>query len=122
MRPGVPKHHPPDTIFTGGRILTFDDGATTCEAIAVAGNCVAAVGSEQDVLALAGAATSVIPLRGRTVIPGIVDAHAHMEREGLKQVRISLAGLKSVTEVLERIAAEARGRPKGQWIVTMPVG
>jgi predicted amidohydrolase YtcJ len=118
----MPKRQPADTILTGGRVLTFDDAFSVGEAIAITGECIAAVGSDQDVLALAGPTTAVIPLRQRTVIPGIVDAHAHMEREGLKQLRVSLAGLKSVAEVLERIASEARRRPKGQWIVTMPVG
>ena len=87
-----------DTIFTGGRVLTFDDASSVGEAVAVTGECVTAVGSDRDVLALAGPTTVVIPLRQRTVIPGIVDAHAHMEREGLKQLRISLAGL----EICER--------------------
>ena len=74
-------------------------------------------------LALAGPElASSIPLSGRTVIPGIIDAHAHMEREGLKQLRLSLAGLATVREILDRIAAEAARTPKGQWIVTMPVG
>jgi predicted amidohydrolase YtcJ len=113
---------PPDTILAGGRVLSFDDALSVGEAIAISGNCIAAVGSEADVRALAGPKTVVIPLRGHTVLPGIVDAHAHMEREGLKQLRLSLAGLGTVGEILERIAAEARGRPKGTWIVTMPVG
>jgi hypothetical protein len=118
----LPKRQPPDTIFTGGRILTFDDAFSIGEAIAITAERIAAVGSDQDVLALAGPTTAVIPLRRRTVIPGIVDAHAHMEREGLKQLRLSLAGLRTVREILERIAAEAQRRPKGHWIVTMPVG
>ena len=118
----MPKRHPPDTIFTGGRILTFDDASSIGEAIALTGGCIAAAGSDRDVLALAGPTTAVIPLGRRTVIPGIVDAHAHMEREGLKQLRVSLAGLRSVKEVLERIATEAQRRRKGEWIVTMPVG
>jgi len=118
----VPERPHPDTIFTGGRVLTFDDASSVHQAIAVTGSRITAVGRDQDVLALAGPTSNVIPLNGRTVIPGIVDAHAHMEREGLKQLRISLAGLRTVAEILARIAAEAKRRPKGQWIVTMPVG
>ena len=102
--------------------MTFDDASTVDEAIAVAGDRIALVGSDESVLALAGPKARVISLSGRTVIPGIIDAHAHMEREGLKQFRLSLAGLTTVREVLARIAAEAARTPKGQWIVTMPVG
>ena len=118
----MPECHYPDKIFAGGRVLTFDGVSSVHQAIAVTGNRIAAVGSDHAMLALAGPHTVVIPLRGRPVIPGIVDAHAHMEREGLKQLRMSLAGLRSVREILGRIAAEAARRPKGQWIVTMPVG
>ena len=64
----------------------------------------------------------MIPLHGRTVIPGIVDAHAHMEREGLKQLRISLAGLRTVGRNSRAHRRGSARRPKGRWIVTMPVG
>jgi predicted amidohydrolase YtcJ len=112
----------PDTILVGGRVLTFDDAASVREAIALTADRIAAVGTDRELLALAGPQTNVIQLRGRTVIPGIVDAHAHMEREGLKRLRLSLAGLRSVRAILERIGVEARHRPKGEWIVTMPIG
>ena len=111
-----------DTVFTSGRVLSFDDASTVADAIAVTGDRIAGVGSDKSVLALAGPETRVVALSGRTVIPGIIDAHAHMEREGLKQLRLSLAGLATVREILDRIAAEAARTPKGQWIVTMPVG
>jgi predicted amidohydrolase YtcJ len=109
-------------VFTGGRVLTFDDASTVAQALAVAANRIVAVGSDESVLALAGPRSRKIPLAGRTMIPGIIDAHAHMEREGLKQLRLSLAGLQTVKEVLGRISEEAVRTPKGQWIVTMPVG
>jgi predicted amidohydrolase YtcJ len=118
----VPAPPSADTVFSGGRVLTFDGASTVAEAIAVAGDRIAAVGSDESALSLAGPQCRVIPLSGRTVIPGIVDAHAHMEREGLKQLRLSLAGLTTVQDVLARIATEAARTPKGQWIVTMPVG
>ena len=55
-------------------------------------------------------------------MPGIVDAHAHLEREGLKGQRISLQGLRSIGEILNVIRAAAARTPKGEWIATMPVG
>jgi len=59
---------------------------------------------------------------GQAVIPGVVDAHAHMEREGLKALRLSLTGARSITEILDRIASATQSTPTGDWIVTMPVG
>jgi predicted amidohydrolase YtcJ len=111
-----------DTVFTGGRVLTFDDRSAVAAGVAIAGDRIVAVGSDESVLAVAGPQSRVIPLAGRTMIPGIIDAHAHMEREGLKQLRLSLAGLRTVNDILARIAEEAARTPKGQWIVTMPVG
>jgi predicted amidohydrolase YtcJ len=81
-----------------------------------------AVGSNRDVLALAGPETVNIDLRGRTCIPGIIDIHAHMDREGLKRIYPSLEGAKSIEDILAVIREHAgRARP-GEWITTMPVG
>ncbi len=64
----------------------------------------------------------MIDVDGACVIPGFNDAHAHMEREGLKQQRLSLAGAKSVSDILARVSAAASKAQAGDWIVTMPVG
>jgi len=56
------------------------------------------------------------------IIPGFNDTHAHMDTEGLKLARPSLAGARSVADVAARIAALACERPAGSWIVTLPVG
>ena len=86
------------------------------------GERIAAVGSADEIAALRGPKTRSIESLGHTVMPGIVDAHAHLEREGLKARRLSLTGLRSVGDVLTAIrAAAARAQP-GEWIVTMPVG
>lgn len=111
-----------DLVLTGGRVLTMEPGAAPAQAVAVAGERIAAVGSDEEILALAGPRTRRIDLEGRTVVPGIIDAHAHMEREGLKTLRPSLAHARSIADVLEVVRREAQRRPEGEWIVTMPVG
>ena len=70
-----------DLILHNGKILTVDNNFSTAEAIAVRGNQISAVGSNQDVLKLAGAGTTVIDLKGRTVIPGLIDTHRHIHGE-----------------------------------------
>jgi predicted amidohydrolase YtcJ len=110
------------TLLAGGRVLTLDARSSVHEALAVAGDRVVAVGSRAEVTRAAPRPARVIELRGATVVPGLIDAHAHMEREGLKRLRLSLAGARSVGEVLDRIGGEARRRPKGDWIVTLPIG
>jgi predicted amidohydrolase YtcJ len=69
-----------------------------------------------------GPRARVIDLRGATVIPGLVDAHAHMDREGLKLIYPSLAGCRSIADIQRVVRQEAAARPRGEWIVTMPVG
>ncbi|MFT4268554.1 MAG: amidohydrolase [Xenophilus sp.] len=111
-----------DLILTGGQVLTMEPGAAPAQALAVAQGRILAAGTDAEVLATAGPATRRIALDGATVIPGIIDAHAHMEREGLKTLRPSLAHAKSIAEVLDVVRREARRLPAGAWIITMPVG
>lgn len=96
--------------------------APIAEALAIRGERLLAVGTNAAIGACRGPATRTLDLRGRTVIPGLIDAHAHLDREGLKTLFPSLAGIRGIAELQKRIAAEARRRPPGSWIVTMPLG
>lgn len=118
----APSHAMASIILRGGQVVTLDQNRSTHTAIAVRDGRILAVGGNEEIGAMAGPKTRIIDLDGQTVIPGFNDAHAHMEREGLKGMRLSLAGARSVEEITARIAATARQRPAGEWIVTMPVG
>ncbi len=111
-----------DMVLHNGKIITVDPLNSIQQAIAIRGDRILAVGSDAEVLALAGAGAASVNLRGHTVIPGIVDIHAHLDREGLKSIYPSLAGLNSVARILERIRELAAEKASGEWIVTMPVG
>ena len=67
-----------DLILHHGKIVTVDGNFSIAEAVAISGNKILAVGSSADILKLAGPATQVIDLKGRTVVPGLVDTHRHM--------------------------------------------
>ena len=90
--------------------------------VAVARGAVLAVGSDDELAQMKGQGTLVINAGGRTVIPGMTDGHAHMDREGLKESLPSLAGAHSISDIQAIIARLAAATPKGEWIVTMPVG
>jgi len=111
-----------DWTFLNGRILTLDRRRPPATALAVAGGRVAAVGGGSDVRAWRGRRTRVVDLKGATVVPGLVDAHAHLDREGLKSICPSLAGCSSLPALQARLRRLAAARPPGQWLVTMPLG
>ncbi|RYY83196.1 MAG: amidohydrolase, partial [Comamonadaceae bacterium] len=110
-----------DRILRGGKVLTLA-GGRIAQAVAIRGDAVVAVGTDRDVSALAGPATAITELAGRTLMPGLIDGHAHADREGLKGLLPSLSGCRSVAAVVERIRGIAAGTPKARWIVTMPLG
>ncbi len=113
---------PASIVLRGGNVLTLDGQGRTVTSVAVRGDRIAAVGDDATIAPLIGPATEIVELDGRTVIPGFNDAHAHMDREGLKLRRLSLTGCRSVADILARIASAAKSRKAGEWIVTMPVG
>ena len=113
---------PADSVLNNGKIITVDAASTIAQAIAIRGDRIVAVGSDIAMTAHVGRSTRVINLGGRNVIPGLVDAHAHMDREGLREVFPSLGPVRSIRDIQERIAEIARGRQPGEWIVTMPIG
>jgi len=111
-----------DLILHSGTVITVDSAGRVAEAVAVADDRIVAVGGNTEVRALAHGYTCLIDLGGRAVVPGLVDAHAHMDREGLKAVCPSLAGAASIDDVLQRVEALVRATAPGEWIVTMPLG
>ena len=69
---------PADLILRNGKVLTVDANFTIALAVAVRGNQIAAVGTDEAVMRLQGPNSRVIDLKGRTVIPGLIDTHRHM--------------------------------------------
>jgi len=71
------QQKPADLILHNGKVLTVDSKFSIAQALAVTGNTITAVGSSEDVMKLAGPNTQVIDLKGRTVVPGLLDTHLH---------------------------------------------
>ncbi len=111
-----PASAPADLIITNARVYTADETRPLAEAFAVRDGRVIFVGSRQEADALKGANTRVIDAAGKTVIPGMVDAHAHFG--GLAQTlrSVDLVGTRSYDEVIARVIERAKNTPKGSWI------
>ncbi len=112
-----------DLILRGGKVVTVDSRFRLASAFAVKDGRFIAVGDDAAISALAGEGTRVVEAAGRAVVPGLIDGHAHMDREGLKAlIYPSLAGCASIADIQDRIRALAQAARPGEWIVTMPVG
>ena len=105
-----------DLILTNARIYTVNDGHPIAGALAVRDGLVQFVGSEREALAFRGPNTRIVDGGGHVVIPGMVDAHAHLLNLGFTLRQVSLVGTKSYDEVVARVVARAREVPAGQWI------
>ena len=112
-----PQQPPADLIITNARIYTVDETHPLADAMTVRGGKVQFVGSSGAALALKGPSTRIIDLGGRTVIPGMVDAHGHVDNLGLALRTVDLTGTTSYDEVIARVVARAKATPAGQWII-----
>ena len=106
-----------DLVITNARIYTVDGAVPIAEALAVSNGRVRFVGSVLGAKALTGPSTQVIDAGGRTIIPGMTDAHGHVLGLGLALRNVDLVGTTSYDEVIARVVARARTTPKGEWIL-----
>jgi predicted amidohydrolase YtcJ len=108
----------PDTILMNGKILTVDANFTIAQALAIREGKISAVGTSVEVRRMAGPATRVIDLAGRTVIPGLIDSHMHAIRAALSfSTEVNWIGARSLAEALGRIRTAAAAKPAGAWLI-----
>ncbi|HVU91435.1 MAG TPA: amidohydrolase [Jatrophihabitans sp.] len=106
-----------DVVLTGGRVVTMDPARPAATAVAVRGDRIAAVGSDAEILASAGDGTRHVDLAGRTVIPGLIDSHTHIELTAYSRHHwIDVRGY-TVPQILDVVRGEAAAKPAGTWIV-----
>lgn len=108
---------PADLIVTHARIYTVDDSHPFVSALAVRDGKVQFVGSEREAMLLRGPSTKVLDANGQTVIPGMVDAHAHLFGLGQFLRSIDLTDTRSYDEIVNRVAARVKDTPAGRWII-----
>lgn len=107
-----------DTVLLNGKVITVDDQFTIATAVAIGGQRIVAVGSNDDIRTLIGDGTRIIDLGGKTVIPGLIDAHSHIMRASeFWKYEVRLDGITSRKEALARLRAKAQTLKPGDWLL-----
>ncbi len=106
-----------DLALVNGNIITLSPSLTRAEAVATKFGRILSVGTTKEVMATTDSGTKVIDLKGKTVFPGFIDTHVHLDDFGLTLQTLNLEGAKSVEEVRELLAERVRRTPKGKWVL-----
>ncbi len=106
-----------------GKIITVDTSFSIAQAVAIKDGKFIAVGSDKKIGAYGGQRTRKVDLKGKTVLPGLIDSHPHMVTNMMaKGVTVDVSGLHSISEIKERIAIAAKSKKPGEWILCSAVG
>jgi len=106
-----------DLVLFNGRVITFDEEDKRGEAVAVCGNKIVFVGSNEAAKNFIGESTRVIDLDGKVLLPGFIDAHTHFLQAGLMLDMVDLREAKSLSEALEKVRERASKTPKGEFVI-----
>jgi predicted amidohydrolase YtcJ len=107
---------PADTVLSGGKILTLDAKESVAQAIAIREGRIIAVGTDARIKRHTGNSTKTIDLRGRMVVPGLIESHVHPYLVAAEEAHQPYAELSSITEVQAWIRSRSAQVPAGQWI------
>ena len=107
----------PDLVILNAAVHTMDAARPTADAVAIRGSRIAALGTTDEIRALAGPRTRVIDAGGKLVLPGFNDSHTHFLMGGFSLASIDLREAASPEELTRRVREYVRNVPKGQWIL-----
>ena len=107
----------PEIIFRNGQISTLDRANPVASAVAIKDGKFLAVGSDQEIMALAGSGTRVIDLKRRSVLPGLFDNHTHVIRGGLNyNLELRWDGVRSLADAMDMLRRQVAITPAPQWV------
>ena len=113
-----PIAEPPDAIYTHGNMHTLDPDRPRAQAMAVRQGIIVAVGSNEEIKRLGGADTKMISLQGRTVLPGLIDAHGHMVSLGSYGLGLlDLSAVADFDQLVQAVADKVATVKPGEWIL-----
>lgn len=110
-----------DTILLNGKIVTVDAGFSIRQALAIRGDRILLVGTNEEVERCRGPRTMVVDLQGKMVLPGLIDSHTHPVAAAMNEFDHTIPAMETIRDVLEYIKGRAAILPEGQWIVLQQV-
>ena len=118
---GCGQSQPPgpvaDLLIINGDVVTVDDERPSAEAVAIAGDRILAVGSNDDMAVYRGEATEVVDVAGQMVIPGFIEGHGHYTSFGGALMILDFRYAESWGEIVSMVADATQETPAGEWIV-----
>ena len=115
LAPTLTAHGAPDLIVHNGRIVTADAGFSIYPAMAVENGKVIAAGADAEILPTRGAGTTIVDLRGRTVLPGLIDSHVHPDA-AMTELDHPIPEMESIADVLTYVRTRAAALGAGKWV------
>ncbi len=105
-----------DLILHNGKIVTADKKFSIHQALAIGGEKILRVGSNEEVLKTRGAKTQLIDLGGKTVLPGLIDSHVHPTGACMTEFDHPIPEMETIADVLNYIKQRAKALAKGEWV------
>lgn len=106
-----------ELLIKNAKVVTVDDKFSFAEAVAVKNGRIIFVGSDIEAMAYAGSSTQVIDAKGLTVLPGLIDAHAHLVSLGDQLLNLEITGCSSFEDMVEKVSDKVSESMPGEWIV-----
>jgi predicted amidohydrolase YtcJ len=116
LQPQAAKVQPADLVFKNGNIYTVNERQPKAEAVAVKGDRIVFVGSNRDVQAYIGDKTRIVDLGGKTMVPGMTDAHHHLSGVGFREMTLNLEGVASLEAFLAKVKERVDQKQPGEWV------
>jgi predicted amidohydrolase YtcJ len=114
----APRARPADLAVVNAKVLTVDARFRVAQAVAIRDGLFVRVGTDDEVRALVGKATRLIDAGGKTVIPGLIDAHVHALGVAEAEARSRFRDLRSIEEIQSWVREKTSGLADGQWVWT----
>ena len=108
---------PATLVLRNGKVVTVDAAMPEAQAVAIRGDRIIAVGTNQAIQPYVGPSTQVIDLRGQLAIPGLVESHGHFMGLGQSKLTLDLMDVKDWDEIIAMVAAAAKQAKPGEWIL-----